>query len=90
MPTGPGQPAERAATALRPLRRMLRENHQRGGYVKDLGKVVSMGDRRVRTVFATAKAGDAFDKVKSLAAGLYDEALAGLSADERAALIAMP
>ena len=38
------------ASALRPLRRMLRENHQREGYVKDLSKVVAMGDRRVRTV----------------------------------------
>ena len=43
-----GQPVD--GGALRPLRRLLRENHQRGGYVKDLGKVVSMGDRRVRTI----------------------------------------
>lgn len=43
-----GQPVD--AGALRPLRRMLRENHQRGGYVKDLAKVVAMGDRRVRTI----------------------------------------
>ena len=43
-----GQPAD--ASALRPLRRMLRENHQRGGYVKDLGKVATLGERRVRTI----------------------------------------
>lgn len=55
-----GQPVD--ATALRPLRRMLRENHQRGGYVKDLGKVVSMGDRRVRTVaISLGEAGEFLD-----------------------------
>ncbi len=43
-----GQPVD--GGALRPLRRMLRENHQRGGYVKDLGKVASIGERRVRTI----------------------------------------
>ena len=43
-----GQPVD--TSALRPLRRMLRENHQRGGYVKDLSKKVSMGERRPRTI----------------------------------------
>ena len=43
-----GQPVD--TSALRSLRRMLRENHQRNGYVQDLGKVVSMGERRVRTI----------------------------------------
>ena len=43
-----GQPED--PNALRALRRLLRENHQRGGYVKDLGKQVAMGDRRPRTV----------------------------------------
>lgn len=43
-----GEPED--ATGLRVLRRLLRENHQRGGYVKDLSKTVSMGDRRPRTV----------------------------------------
>ena len=56
-----------------------------GGWVE---RRQDASDRRVRMVFATAKAHDAFDKVKSLAAGLYDEALAGLSAKEREALIA--
>jgi len=37
-------------SGLRVLRRLLRENHARGGYVKDLGKQVQMGDRRPRLV----------------------------------------
>jgi hypothetical protein len=43
-----GQPVD--AAALRPLRRMLRENHQRNVYINELSKIVSMGDQRVRTV----------------------------------------
>ena len=39
-----------AAAGLRVIRRLLRENHQRGGYVKDLSKTVSMGDRRPRAI----------------------------------------
>ncbi len=56
-----------------------------GGWVE---RRQSATDRRVRMVFATDKARKAFDKVKSLAAEVYEEALAGLSADERDALTA--
>jgi DNA primase len=38
------------ASALRALRRLLRENHERSGYVKELSKIVIMSDRRVRTI----------------------------------------
>lgn len=34
----------------RVIRRMLRENLERGGYVKELSKTVELGDRRLRTV----------------------------------------
>ena len=43
-----GQPDE--SNGLRALRRLLRENHERDGYVKDLSKTVSMGERRPRTI----------------------------------------
>ena len=39
-------------------------------------------------VFPTAKAHDAFDKVKSMAADVYEEALAGLSPEARKTLVA--
>ena len=39
-----------AAADIRVIRRLLHENHQRGGYVKDLSKTVSMGNRRPRTI----------------------------------------
>ena len=35
---------------LRALKRMIKENHQRGGYVKEVDKQVKMDDRRPRTV----------------------------------------
>jgi len=38
------------ANGLRSLRRLLRENHQRGGYVKDIERRVALGDRRPRLV----------------------------------------
>lgn len=44
-------------------------------------------DRRVRKVFATDKAREAYKQIKTLAGGIYEEALAGLDSSERAALI---
>ncbi|MBX9463601.1 MAG: MarR family transcriptional regulator [Aquamicrobium sp.] len=44
-------------------------------------------DRRVRTVFATEKSRRAFAEVKSVANEIYEEALAGMSPDDRAALV---
>ncbi|MFC3205045.1 MAG: MarR family transcriptional regulator [Mesorhizobium sp.] len=44
-------------------------------------------DRRVRMIFPTAKASDAYAQVKSLAGEVYAEALAGLSQEERGILV---
>lgn len=43
-----GQQAD--AALWRPLQRMIRENLDRGGYVKDRSRLVSLGGRRVRTL----------------------------------------
>lgn len=45
-------------------------------------------DRRVRVIYATAKARDAFGEVKAQVEDLYEEAMAGLSPDARQQLIA--
>jgi MarR family transcriptional regulator, transcriptional regulator for hemolysin len=47
----------------------------------------SSQDRRVRLIFPTAHARDVFGRVKSMAGEVFDAALAGLSEDERAALV---
>lgn len=44
-------------------------------------------DRRVRTIFPTPKAREAYAHVKSLAGEVYEEALAGLTGEQRRALI---
>jgi DNA-binding MarR family transcriptional regulator len=44
-------------------------------------------DRRVRMIFPTAKASDAYAQVKSLAGAVYAEALAGLLPEERRILV---
>lgn len=44
-------------------------------------------DRRVRMIFPTPRAREAFAHVKSMAGEVYEEALAGLNEDERAVLI---
>lgn len=44
-------------------------------------------DRRVRMIFPSAKASDAYAHVKSLAGEVYAEALAGLSQEARAILV---
>lgn len=45
-------------------------------------------DRRIRRVMPTERATAALGGIKAMAAGVYDEALAGLGHDERAALVA--
>ncbi|EEW25640.1 MarR family winged helix-turn-helix transcriptional regulator [Rhodobacter ferrooxidans] len=45
-------------------------------------------DRRVRVVVPTAKALQARDNIRAMADAVYDQALAGLSPAERAALVA--
>jgi MarR family transcriptional regulator, transcriptional regulator for hemolysin len=62
----------------------LIDRMEEGGWVE---RRADANDRRVRMVFATRKSRDAFDKVKSVAADLYDTALAGLSAEERETLL---
>ena len=44
-------------------------------------------DRRVRAIFPTAKALDAYHVVKGMAGDVYEEALAGVSPEERRDLI---
>ncbi|MCR4266400.1 MarR family winged helix-turn-helix transcriptional regulator [Nitratireductor sp. ZSWI3] len=44
-------------------------------------------DRRVRMVFATPKAREAFGDIKEIAAAVYDEALAGMPEEEQLALV---
>jgi DNA-binding MarR family transcriptional regulator len=46
-----------------------------------------VSDRRVRTIFPTPKARQAYAEVKGLAGEVYEEALGGMSDDERRALI---
>jgi MarR family transcriptional regulator, transcriptional regulator for hemolysin len=45
------------------------------------------GDRRVRTIFPTEKSRRTFGEVKAVAGEVYEEALAGLSPDQRRATI---
>ena len=62
----------------------LIDRMEEGGWVE---RRADANDRRVRMVFATRKARDAFDTVKSFASDLYDTALEGLSAAERETLM---
>jgi DNA-binding MarR family transcriptional regulator len=45
-------------------------------------------DRRVRVIYATDRARDAFGEIKGMVEEIYDEALAGLTAEARRMLIA--
>jgi len=58
------------ASMLRALKRMLRENHQREGYVKDLGKIVAMGERRVRTIALDLEQASTFLDVETFPQGI--------------------
>ncbi|WP_425419859.1 MarR family winged helix-turn-helix transcriptional regulator [Oricola indica] len=62
----------------------LIDRMEEGGWVE---RRADANDRRVRMVFATRKARDAFEKVKSVASDLYEIALAGLSPAERETLM---
>ena len=55
-----------------------------GGWVE---RRHDQADRRVRMVHATQKSRDAFGEVRIMAGELYEQALAGLSGDERRALV---
>ena len=61
----------------------LIDRMEEGGWVE---RRPDANGRRVRMVFGTAKARDAFEKVKSIASDLYETALTGLSAEERETL----
>lgn len=63
----------------------LLDRMEEGGWIE---RRTDAADRRVRMVFATRTSREAYDSVKGVAGDIYDEALAGLSGDERAALMA--
>lgn len=62
----------------------LLDRMEEGGWVE---RRQAAHDRRVRMVFPTEQARDAFGKVKSMAGEVFSEALEGLSNDERATLV---
>jgi len=62
----------------------LVDRMEEGGWVE---RRSDPSDRRVRTVYPTAKARDAYATVKSLAGEVYEEALTGLSGEQRRTLI---
>ena len=63
----------------------LLDRMEEGGWIE---RRADANDRRVRMVFPTDKSREVFGKIKSVAADVYEEALAGMTAEERAALIA--
>ena len=62
----------------------LLDRMEEGGWIE---RRQDAGDRRVRTIFPTPKAREAYGVVKGMAGEVYEEALAGLSGDERRTLI---
>jgi DNA-binding MarR family transcriptional regulator len=62
----------------------LLDRMEDGGWVE---RRQGVEDRRVRMVFPTPKAREAFSTVKSMAVGVFEQALSGLDEAERAALI---
>lgn len=62
----------------------LLDRMEQGGWVE---RQPDPADRRIRIVLPTGKAIAAFQSVKAVAADVYDEAMAGLAAAERAALV---
>jgi DNA-binding MarR family transcriptional regulator len=62
----------------------LLDRMEDGGWVE---RRQGVEDRRVRMVFPTPKAREAFSAVKSMAGEVFDQALTGLDEKERAALI---
>jgi len=62
----------------------LVDRMEEGGWVE---RRSDPSDRRVRTVYPTPRAREAYASVKSMAGDVYEEALAGLSRDQRRTLI---
>ncbi len=63
----------------------LIDRMQEGGWIE---RRTDATDRRVRTIYPTAKAREAYAHIKSLAGEVYEEALAGMSMEARLALVA--
>jgi DNA-binding MarR family transcriptional regulator len=62
----------------------LLDRMEEGGWIE---RRQDASDRRVRMIFPTEKSREAFAAIKSVAGEVYDQALDGLSADERRTLI---
>lgn len=62
----------------------LMDRMEDGGWVE---RRPDPADRRVRLIFATQKSRETFAAIKSVAADVYEKALAGLSDDDRRALV---
>jgi DNA-binding MarR family transcriptional regulator len=62
----------------------LLDRMEAGGWIT---RRQDVNDRRIRMIFPTEKSRKAFAAVKSIAGEVYEEALTGLSAEERRAVI---
>lgn len=62
----------------------LLDRMEEGGWIE---RRQGTSDRRIRMVFPTDKAREAFSKVKAVAGEVYDQAMAGLSPEERLATV---
>lgn len=62
----------------------LIDRMEEGGWIE---RRTDASDRRVRTIFPTLKARKAYAEVKDLAGEVYEEALSGLSTDDRRTLV---
>ncbi len=62
----------------------LLDRMEEGGWIE---RRQDSSDRRVRIVFPTEKSREAFAAIKSVAADVYDTALAGLSPEEKRILV---
>ena len=65
----------------------LLDRMEEGGWIS---RRQDASDRRVRMIFPTDKSRKTFGEVKSVAGEVYEQAMAGLSAEQRRALIARP
>ncbi|MDR7032709.1 DNA-binding MarR family transcriptional regulator [Mesorhizobium sp. BE184] len=62
----------------------LIDRMEEGGWIE---RRSDAADRRVRTIYPTQKAKDAYAYIKGIAGEVYEQSLAGLSAGDRAALV---
>lgn len=62
----------------------LIDRMEEGGWIE---RRSDAADRRVRTIYPTQKAKDAYAHIKGIAGDVYEQSLAGLSAGDKAALI---